>query len=72
MSGVRHRRQRPEAPIHAAVWDHLRLRAKPHVLWLHPANGGTRDQERSLGLFKTAAEAANAVADAAQNSRAAT
>ena len=43
MSGSRHRRQRPEAAIHAAVCDHLRLRAKPDVLWLHPANGGTRD-----------------------------
>jgi hypothetical protein len=43
MSGARHRRQRPEAAIHAAVCDHLRLRAKPDVLWLHPANGGTRD-----------------------------
>jgi VRR-NUC domain-containing protein len=43
MSGARHRRQRPEAAIHAAVCDHLRLRAKPRVLWLHPANGERRD-----------------------------
>src|SRR5262249_2438136 len=43
MSGARHCRQRPEAVIHAAVCDHLRLRAKPGVLWLHPANGERRD-----------------------------
>ena len=51
MSGARHRRQRPEAAIHAAVCDHLRLRAKPDVLWLHPANGGTRDI-REAARFK--------------------
>ena len=53
MSAVtRHnRRQRPEAAIHAAVCDHLRLRAKPDVLWLHPANGGTRDI-REAARFK--------------------
>jgi VRR-NUC domain len=28
MRGVRHRRQRPEAAIHAAVCDHLHLRAR--------------------------------------------
>jgi hypothetical protein len=49
--GARHRRQRPEAAIHAAVCDHLRLRAKPDVLWLHPANGGTRDI-REAARFK--------------------
>ena len=37
------RRQRPEAAIHAAVCDHLRLRAKPDVLWLHVPNGERRD-----------------------------
>ena len=51
MSGARHRRQRPEAAIHAAVCDHLRLRAKPDVLWLHPANGGARDI-REAARFK--------------------
>ena len=51
MSGARHRRRRPEAAIHAAVCDHLRLRAKPDVLWLHPANGGTRDI-REAARFK--------------------
>src|SRR5215510_3962714 len=51
MSGARHRRRRPEATIHAAVCEHLRLRAKPDVLWLHPANGGTRDI-REAARFK--------------------
>jgi VRR-NUC domain len=49
--GARPRRQRPEATIHAAVCDHLRRRAKPDVLWLHPANGGTRDI-REAARFK--------------------
>lgn len=40
----RTRRQRPEAAIHAAVCDHLRLRAKPDVLWLHCPNGERRDR----------------------------
>jgi VRR-NUC domain len=44
------RRHRPEAAIHAAVCDHLRLRAKPDVLWLHPANGGTRDIREAMVL----------------------
>jgi hypothetical protein len=44
MSGARHRRQRPEAAIHAAVCEHLRLRAKPDVLWLHVPNGERRDK----------------------------
>ena len=50
-AGARHRRQRPEAAIHAAVCDHLHLRAKPDVLWLHPANGGARDI-REAARFK--------------------
>jgi len=45
------RRRRPEAQLHAAVVEHLRLRAKPDVLWLHPANGGTRDI-REAARFK--------------------
>jgi hypothetical protein len=45
------RRRSPEAQIHAAVVDHLRLRAEPDVLWLHPANGGTRDI-REAARFK--------------------
>jgi hypothetical protein len=37
------RRALPEAQLHATVAEHLRLRAKPDVLWLHPANGEARD-----------------------------
>jgi len=33
-----------EAQIHAAVVAHLRLRAKPDVLFLHVPNGGKRDK----------------------------
>jgi hypothetical protein len=40
----RHPRQHPEYVIHTAVCEHLRLRAKPDVLWLHPANGERRDK----------------------------
>ena len=37
------------SPLEAV--EHLRLRAKPDVLWLHPANGGTRDI-REAARFK--------------------
>jgi len=50
VSGAHHRRQRPEAAIHAAVCDHLRLRAKPDVLWLHVPNGGSRDIREAANL----------------------
>jgi hypothetical protein len=36
-------RRSEELITHRAVADHLRLRAKPDVLWLHPANGERRD-----------------------------
>jgi hypothetical protein len=39
MSG---RRQRPEAAIQRAVFQHLRTRGAPGVLAFHPANGGWR------------------------------
>jgi hypothetical protein len=38
-----HRRAHPEQQIQRALCDHLRLRAKRGVLWLHPANGGLRN-----------------------------
>jgi len=44
MSGARCRRHRPEAAIQRAVCDHLRLRAKPDVVWLHCPNGERRDK----------------------------
>ena len=55
MSGAHHRRQRPEAAIHAAVCDHLRLRAKPDVLWLHVPNGGSRDIREAANLKRMGA-----------------
>jgi hypothetical protein len=39
MSG---RRQRPEAAIQRAVFQHLRTRGAPGVFAFHPANGGWR------------------------------
>jgi VRR-NUC domain len=45
------KRARPEQQIHSAVVEHLRLRAKPDVLYLHPANGGSRDI-REAARFK--------------------
>jgi VRR-NUC domain len=38
------RRHRPEAQLQAAVVEHLRLRARPDVLWLHCPNGERRDK----------------------------
>src|SRR5262245_12655173 len=43
-------RARPEQQIHCAVEEHLRLRAKPGVLFLHPANGASRDIREAAGL----------------------
>jgi hypothetical protein len=43
MSRARHRRSL-ESEIHATVVAHLRLRAKPDVLWLHCPNGERRDK----------------------------
>jgi hypothetical protein len=42
MGGARHRRQRPEAAIQRAVFQHLRARGAPGVFAFHPANGGYR------------------------------
>src|SRR5215469_8521630 len=36
------RRQRPEAAIQRAVFEHLRMRGAPGVFAFHPANGGYR------------------------------
>ena len=44
------RRQRPEAAIQAAICEHLRLRAKPDVLWAHCPNGGSRDVREAAHL----------------------
>jgi len=41
-TAARHRRQRPEAAIQRAVFQHLRARGAPGVFAFHPANGGYR------------------------------
>jgi hypothetical protein len=61
MSGPRHRHRSPEAQIHRAVVEHLRLRAKPDVVWLHPANGERRDKItgaklKAMGVLAGAAD----------------
>jgi len=58
---VRHRRTSHERQIQRAVCDHLRLRAKPDVLWTHPPNGERRDKItgaklRSMGVLAGAAD----------------
>jgi hypothetical protein len=55
------RRRSPELQIHACVVQHLRLRARPDVLWLHPANGERRDpitgaKLKRLGVLAGAAD----------------
>jgi hypothetical protein len=42
VKGAVHRRQRPEAAIQRAVFQHLRARGAPNVFAFHPANGGYR------------------------------
>jgi hypothetical protein len=39
-----------EFQVHSAVAEHLRLRAKPDVLWLHCANGERRDARTGAKL----------------------
>jgi VRR-NUC domain len=55
------RRRDPEAKLHRGVTEHLRVRAKPDVLWLHPANGGKRDireaaQFKRMGMLAGASD----------------
>jgi hypothetical protein len=50
-----------EAQIHNAVVLYLRLRAKPNVVWLHPANGEPRDKVtgaklKRMGVFPGASD----------------
>jgi hypothetical protein len=44
------RRHQPEFKIHGAVCDHLRLRAKPDVLWLHVPNQRNTDAKTGAML----------------------
>jgi VRR-NUC domain-containing protein len=55
------RRAQPEAQIQRALVEHLRLRAKPDVLWLHVPNGEKRDKItgarlKGLGVIPGAAD----------------
>ena len=55
------RRISSEAQIHRAVCDHLHLRARPAVLWLHVPNGEKRDKItgaklRRMGLLPGASD----------------
>jgi VRR-NUC domain len=50
MPAARRRRASPEALIQRAVVDHLHLRAKPDVLWLHCPNGERRDPRTGAKL----------------------
>jgi hypothetical protein len=55
------RRRSPEAQFQRALIEHLRLRAKPDVLWLHVPNGERRDKItgaklRALGVLPGAAD----------------
>jgi hypothetical protein len=45
------RRRQPERALQVALVQHLKLRAKPDVLWLHVPNGGSRDI-REAARFK--------------------
>ena len=49
------RLQPSEAQVHAAVVAHLRLRAKPGVLWLHVPMGGARDAKTGAMLKRMGA-----------------
>jgi hypothetical protein len=44
------RRAQPEGQLQCAVCEHLRLRAKPDVVWLHPANGEKREKRTGAKL----------------------
>jgi hypothetical protein len=43
-TAARNRRRSPEAELHAGVVQHLHVRAKPDVLWLHCPNGERRNK----------------------------
>jgi hypothetical protein len=58
---MRRLRSNREAQDHRALVKHLRLRAKPDVLWLHVPNGGKRDKIgaailKSMGTLAGAAD----------------
>jgi hypothetical protein len=53
------RRRRPEQAIHRSIVAHLRTRAVPGVVFLHPANGGARSAIEGA-IFKSLGVAAGA------------
>jgi hypothetical protein len=55
MSGARHRRQQPERVLQTALVEHLRLRGRDGVLWLHVPNGGSRDIREAANLKRMGA-----------------
>src|SRR5262249_50431964 len=50
MTGARHRRQRPEAAIQRAVFQHLRARGAPGLFAFHVPNGGYRQRPEAAIL----------------------
>src|SRR5262249_8814671 len=55
LSGASHRRQQPERVLQTALVEHLRLRGRDGVLWLHVPNGGSRDIREAANLKRMGA-----------------
>jgi VRR-NUC domain len=55
MTASRHRRQQPERVLQTALVEHLRLRGRDGVLWLHVPNGGSRDIREAANLQRMGA-----------------
>src|SRR5215813_12619056 len=55
MTASRHRRQQPERVLQTALVEHLRLRGRDGVLWLHVPNGGSRDIREAANLKRMGA-----------------
>jgi hypothetical protein len=55
MTASRHRRRQPERVLQTALVEHLRLRGRDGVLWLHVPNGGSRDIREAANLKRMGA-----------------
>ena len=55
MTASRHRRRQPERVLQTALVEHLRLRGRDGVLWLHVPNGGSRDIREATNLKRMGA-----------------
>jgi hypothetical protein len=55
MTTSRHRCQQPERILQTALVEHLRLRGRDGVLWLHVPNGGSRDIREAANLKRMGA-----------------